>query len=41
MSIDAAIVAPEDNGNCLKQVLCENSKVEKISNKKIWLPIWR
>lgn len=41
MSIDAAMVASEDNGNCLKQVLCQNSKIEKISNQKMWLQMWR
>lgn len=39
-SIEAAIVAPEDSGNCLKHILCQNNKVKTASNAKMWLPVW-
>lgn len=41
MSIDAAMIAAQDNGNCLKKILCENSKFDKMTPNKIWLPVWR
>lgn len=41
MSIDAAMIAAQDNGNCLKKILCENSKFDKTTQNKIWLPVWR
>lgn len=39
-SIEAAIVAPDDNGNCLKRILCQNNKMKTVSKNKIWLPVW-
>lgn len=39
-SIEAAIVAPDDNGNCLKRILCQNNKMKTVSSNKIWLPVW-
>ncbi|XP_031631439.1 uncharacterized protein LOC116345865 [Contarinia nasturtii] len=39
-SIEAAMVAPEDNGNCLKQILCQNNQFKSISINQIWLPVW-
>lgn len=41
MSIDAAMIAAQDNGNCLKKTLCENSKFDKMTQNKMWLPVWR
>lgn len=42
-SIEVALIASEDNGNCLKRVLCENNKStnNETSNQKIWMPVWR
>lgn len=39
-SIEAAIVAPKDNGNCLKHFLCQNNKMKTVSSNRIWLPVW-
>lgn len=42
-SIEAAIFASKDNGECLREVLCQNSifHTNNDENEKIWLPIWR
>lgn len=39
-SIEAAVAAPKDNGNCLKRILCENNKAETVTKNRIWLPVW-
>lgn len=39
-SIEAAFIAREDNGNCLKQILCENNKSKTVLNNRLWLPVW-
>lgn len=43
MSIEAAMVAEADSGNCLRKVLCENNRYSKQTNdgRRIWVPVWR
>jgi hypothetical protein len=42
-SIEAAFVANDDDGNCLRQTLCENNKFSRSveGNNKILIPVWR
>lgn len=41
-SIEAAIFSSKDNGECLREVLCQNTIFyTNNENEKIWLPIWR
>ncbi|CAH1374090.1 unnamed protein product [Tenebrio molitor] len=41
-SIEAAFVANDDDGNCLRQTLCENNKFSRSveGNNKILIPVW-
>ncbi|KAJ3664671.1 hypothetical protein Zmor_000222 [Zophobas morio] len=41
-SIEAAFIANEDDGNCLRQTLCENNKYSRSveGNNKILIPVW-
>nr|XP_012228917.1 PREDICTED: uncharacterized protein LOC105675976 [Linepithema humile] len=41
-SIEAAMVAKEDSGNCLRLVLCENNRYSKETKdgRRIWVPVW-
>lgn len=41
-SIEAVLVAEEDKGTCLHQMLCENNKFSRKRNddQKIWIPVW-
>lgn len=42
-SIEAALVADIDRGNCLRRTLCENNRqsTESKDGRKIWVPVWR
>lgn len=42
-SIDAALVAPDDGGNCLRYVVCENNRLAASAQdgRRIWMPVWR
>lgn len=42
-SIEAALVADVDSGNCIRRVLCEdNQRSTQIKDaRKIWIPVWR
>lgn len=42
-SIEAAFVAMQDDGECLKKSLCENNKYSRTmqGSNKIWIPVWR
>lgn len=42
-SIEAAMIAEADSGNCLRRILCENNRYSKQTNdgRKIWIPVWR
>lgn len=42
-SIEAALIAEADSGNCLRRILCENNRYSKDTNdgRKIWVPVWR
>lgn len=42
-SIEAAMIAEEDSGNCLRRVLCENNRYSKETKdgRRIWVPVWR
>lgn len=42
-SIEAAFVAVNDNGECLRRSLCENNKYSRTLNdrSKIWIPVWK
>lgn len=42
-SIEAAFLAAQDNGECLRKNLCENNKYSRTleSSSKIWIPVWR
>ncbi|XP_076629944.1 uncharacterized protein LOC143346078 [Colletes latitarsis] len=41
-SIEAALVADMDSGNCLRRILCENNRqsTENKDARKIWVPVW-
>lgn len=41
-SIEAVLVAKNDNGTCLHQVLCANNRYarNREDNQKIWVPFW-
>lgn len=43
ISIEAAMVAHQDDGNCLRKTLCENNFYSRTltSNQKYWVPVWR
>lgn len=42
-SIEAALVANQDEGECLRKTLCENNKFSRTleDQSKIWVPVWR
>lgn len=42
-SIEAALVAQSDHGNCLRRVLCEDNRHAKNTDggQRIWIPVWR
>lgn len=42
-SMEAALVANQDGGNCLRKTLCENNRYSRslTDNGKIWIPVWR
>lgn len=42
-SIEAAMIADTDSGNCLRRILCENNRYSKETNdgRRIWVPVWR
>lgn len=42
-SIEAALVADLDFGNCIRRILCESNRysTETKDARKIWLPVWR
>lgn len=42
-SIEAAMIAEMDSGNCLRRILCEDNRYSKQTNdsRKIWIPVWR
>ena len=42
-SIEAALVAQYDSGNCLRKVLCEDNRHAKSikGGQRIWVPVWR
>ncbi|KAJ8673385.1 hypothetical protein QAD02_004647 [Eretmocerus hayati] len=42
LSIEAALVAPDDSGNCLRRYLCENNRYSRNRDDKqrIWMPLW-
>lgn len=42
-SIEAALVADIDSGNCLRRILCENNRhsTQTVDARKIWTPVWR
>jgi hypothetical protein len=42
-SIEAAMVAEADSGNCLRRMLCEDNRYSKQANdgRRIWVPVWR
>ncbi|EZA60635.1 hypothetical protein X777_14241 [Ooceraea biroi] len=41
-SIEAAMVAEADSGNCLRRMLCEDNRYSKRANdgRRIWVPVW-
>ncbi|CAL7937454.1 unnamed protein product [Xylocopa violacea] len=41
-SIEAALVADIDFGNCMRRVLCENNQrsTQAADARKIWMPVW-
>ncbi|KZC12494.1 PREDICTED: uncharacterized protein LOC107190598 [Dufourea novaeangliae] len=41
-SIEGALVADMDSGNCLRRILCENNRhsTQTIDARKIWVPVW-
>ncbi|XP_023288111.1 uncharacterized protein LOC105701640 [Orussus abietinus] len=41
-SIEAAMVAEHDNGNCLRRILCEDNRHSREigGGRKIWVPVW-
>lgn len=42
-SMEAAFVAHQDDGDCLRKSLCENNKYARSldDRNKIWIPVWR
>ncbi|EFN75384.1 hypothetical protein EAI_06168 [Harpegnathos saltator] len=42
-SIEAAMIAETDSGNCLRRILCEDNQYSKVTNdsRRIWVPVWR
>lgn len=42
-SIEAAMVAEADSGNCLRRILCEDNQYSKETkdDRRIWIPVWR
>lgn len=42
LSIDAVLIAEQDNGKCLRNVICENNKYSRNlnNNQKLWIPVW-
>lgn len=42
-TIEAAIIAETDSGNCLRRILCEDNRYSKGTNdgRRIWIPVWR
>lgn len=42
-SIEALAILQEDEGACLRRVLCENNKYSRSLSglQRIWLPLWR
>ncbi|KAK5649377.1 hypothetical protein RI129_000406 [Pyrocoelia pectoralis] len=42
MSIEAALIANQDDGNCLRRTLCENNLYSRNleNNQKYWMPVW-
>ena len=42
-SIEAALVADMDFGNCIRRILCENNRYSTQTKdaRKIWIPVWR
>ncbi|XP_011153166.1 uncharacterized protein LOC105191446 isoform X2 [Harpegnathos saltator] len=41
-SIEAAMIAETDSGNCLRRILCEDNQYSKVTNdsRRIWVPVW-
>ncbi|KAG7190974.1 hypothetical protein KM043_007023 [Ampulex compressa] len=41
-SIEAALIAETDSGNCLRRILCEDNQHSKQTRdaRKIWVPVW-
>lgn len=42
-SIEMLFIAAHDNGDCLKQVLCENNQMNRSTMSSIptiWMPVW-
>ncbi|XP_011698982.1 PREDICTED: uncharacterized protein LOC105456550 isoform X2 [Wasmannia auropunctata] len=41
-SIEAAMVAEADSGNCLRRTLCEDNQYSKETkdDRRIWIPVW-
>ncbi|CAK9824190.1 hypothetical protein ANTRET_LOCUS2398 [Anthophora retusa] len=41
-SIEAALVAEMDSGNCIRRILCENNlfSTQTKDARKIWIPVW-
>ncbi|CAD1481168.1 unnamed protein product, partial [Heterotrigona itama] len=41
-SIEAALVADMDFGNCIRRILCENNRhsTQTKDARKIWMPVW-
>uniref|UniRef100_A0ABD2WTB1 Uncharacterized protein n=1 Tax=Trichogramma kaykai TaxID=54128 RepID=A0ABD2WTB1_9HYME len=41
-SIEAALVADADRGNCLRRALCEDNRysVDRADGQRIWIPVW-
>lgn len=42
-SIEAVLASDQDNGNCLRRVLCDDNKQSRENNGgiRIWVPVWR
>lgn len=43
LSMESALVTEDDDGNCLRQKLCENNKYSRSlsTRQKVWVPVWR
>ncbi|XP_011873708.1 PREDICTED: uncharacterized protein LOC105565271 [Vollenhovia emeryi] len=41
-SVEAAMVAEADSGNCLRRILCEDNQYSKGTkdDRRIWIPVW-